>query len=108
MCSWFRSVYLVCRREFRLVFTDAGVILFFFLLPTVYPIVYTLIYNPEVVREMPVAVVDNSRTAASRSLVRSIDALPSAHVVGYASSLSEARQWYASHDCDAGVAIPRG
>lgn len=108
MYSWFRSVYLVCRREFRLVFTDAGVILFFFLLPTVYPIVYTLIYNPEVVREMPVAVVDNSRTAASRSLVRSIDALPSAHVVGYASSLSEARQWYASHDCYAVVEIPRG
>ena len=64
MCSWFRSVYLVCRREFRLVFTDAGVILFFFLLPTVYPIVYTLIYNPEVVRELTVAWLLSTSDAA--------------------------------------------
>lgn len=107
MFSWFRSVYLVCRREFRLVFTDAGVMLFFLFLPTVYPVIYTLIYNPEVVRETPVAVVDNSRTAASRRLARSIDALPSARVAGYASSLSEAREWCASHDCYAVIEIPR-
>jgi len=107
MFAWFRSVYLVCRREFRLVFTDMGVILFFLFLPTVYPIIYTLIYNPEVVRETPVAVVDNSRTAASRQLARSIDALPSARVAGYASSLSEAREWCASHDCYAVIEIPR-
>lgn len=81
--------------------------LFFLFLPTVYPIIYTLIYNPEVVRETPVAVVDNSRTSASRELARSIDALPSAHVVGYASSLSEAKERFASHDCYAVVEIPR-
>lgn len=107
MLSWFRSVYLVCRREFRLVFTDAGVMLFFLFLPTVYPVIYTLIYNPEVVRETPVAVVDNARTASSRALARSIDALPSAQVIGYASSLSEARSWVDSHRCYAVVEIPR-
>lgn len=105
--SWLRSVYLVCRREFRLTFTDPGVILFFFFLPTVYPVIYTLIYNPEVIRETPVAIVDNARTASSRELARSVDALPSARVVGYASSLSEAREWYASHDVYAVIEIPR-
>ncbi len=48
----------VFRNEFRLMLHDAGVLLFFVALPLLYPIVYTLIYNPEVLRKLPVAVVD--------------------------------------------------
>ena len=71
---WWRTLIQACARQFRLVLKDAGVILFFLALPVAYPVVYTLIYNPEVVREIPVAIVDNSRTADSRHLVRMIDA----------------------------------
>ena len=50
--NWFKSLFRVWRRETRLVFTDIGVLLFFFALPLAYPIVYTLIYNPEVVKKI--------------------------------------------------------
>lgn len=79
--------------EFRHVMGDVGVLIFFLLLPIAYPIVYTLIYNPEVVREIPMAIVDNSRTAESRKLVRMIDATEYIDVVGVASSLQEAKEW---------------
>ena len=36
----------VFAREFRLIFGDVGVMLFFIALPLAYPIAYTLIYNP--------------------------------------------------------------
>ena len=49
--DWIKSLFRVWRRETRLVFTDIGVLLFFFGLPIAYPVVYTLIYNPEVVKE---------------------------------------------------------
>ena len=39
----------VWRREYYLVFHDAGVMLFFFFLTVAYPLVYTFIYNPEIV-----------------------------------------------------------
>lgn len=56
--EWFTAMYKVWRREFRLVFGDAGVLLFFFGLPLLYPIVYTLIYNPKSHPDIPVAVVE--------------------------------------------------
>lgn len=77
----------------RNIFRDQGVVLFFIALPLSYPIVYTLIYNPEVVKEVPMAIVDYSRTADSRTLVRMVDADEYTSVYGYATDLQEARQW---------------
>lgn len=104
--SWLHQVVQVWSRELRLTFTDVGMLLFFFALPLVYPLVYTLIYNPEVVTDLPVAVVDDSRTAQSRELTRSIDATSAIKVIGYASSLSEARRWQAEKRCYGVLVIP--
>lgn len=68
--EWLLEAARVMRRQFSLVFSDMGVMLFFFFLPVAYPVVYSLIYNTEVTRDMPVAVVDNCRTALSREFVR--------------------------------------
>lgn len=54
-------LFQVWIKEYRLVFSDVGVLLFFLALPLAYPIAYTLIYNPEIVYDVPVAVVDNCR-----------------------------------------------
>lgn len=72
--EWLSETARIFRHEMSLVFSDIGVMLFFFFLPIAYPIVYSLIYNTEVTRDMPVAVVDNSRTAMSREFVRHADA----------------------------------
>ncbi|MDE5913782.1 MAG: ABC transporter permease [Muribaculaceae bacterium] len=103
---WFKETARVWSRELRLIFTDAGMLLFFFALPLAYPLVYTLIYNPEVVTDIPVTVVDNSRTSASRELTRSIDATSAIKIVGYATSLSEARRWHAEKRCYGILVIP--
>lgn len=41
---------------------DIGIILFLLFLPLAYPIIYSLIYNPELVKDVPLVVVDNDRT----------------------------------------------
>lgn len=104
--EWVLETALVVRRQFRLVFTDPGVMIFFLLLPLAYPVVYALIYNPEVTRDMPVAVVDNCRSALSREFVRHADATEAISVCGYASSLEEARTWMADHRCYGILEIP--
>lgn len=86
----------LCRsmlNEWRLIGRDKGVILFFVALPLFYPLVYTLIYNPELATELPMAVVDDCRSAESRRLVRMVAASQYVSVAGYASSLQEAREW---------------
>lgn len=90
--NWLTSLFKVWRREFYLVFHDAGVLLFFFALPLMYPVVYTIIYNPEVIRDMPVAVVDHSRTAQSRKLARMVDATDGLEVYQYAPDMGAARR----------------
>ena len=82
----------VFRNELRLIIHDPGVLLFFVALPLLYPVVYTLIYNPEVVRDIPVAVVDDSRTASSRDFVRKAGACPSIQIYAYAPDMAAARE----------------
>lgn len=80
-------------KEYSLIFHDEGVLLFFFALPLAYPITYTLIYNPEVVDNIPMAIVDNCRTSESRELIRMIDATQYIDVAGYASDIGQAKEW---------------
>ena len=77
--------------EMRQVFKDEGVIIFFFIVPLVYPLLYSWIYNNEVVRDMPVVVVDDSHSKLSRQFIRMCDASPDVKVVCYASDLDEAK-----------------
>ena len=55
---WSSGMGRVFRNELRVIFHDFGVLLFFFGLTFLYPVVYTLIYNPEVTRKLAVSVVD--------------------------------------------------
>ena len=87
---------------------DQGLILFITFLPLVYPVIYSLIYNPELVKDVPMVVVDHDRTPLSRELVRNIDACDEAWVRGYAADLSEARRAMDSHKCFAILEIPEG
>ena len=106
MKSWFGSLFCVWRREFYVVIHDEGVMLFFVALPLFYPIVYTLIYNPEIVDEVPFCVVDDSRSAKSRELVLMADATQSMKLVGYASNMEEARRWLNEKACYGIMYIP--
>ena len=106
MKSWFKSLFCVWRREFYVVIHDEGVMLFFVALPLFYPIVYTLIYNPEIVDEVPFCVVDDSRSAKSRELVLMADATQSMKLVGYASNMEEARRWLNEKACYGIMYIP--
>ena len=104
--DWFIDIYRVWRHEFHNVFRDPGVMIFFLLLPVMYPIIYTLIYNPELVREVPVVVVDFDRSPESREYVRSLDASEYVKIIGYASDKIEARRALWEKECYGVLEIP--
>lgn len=104
---WLTDVYRVLRRELLLVFRDQGVITFFLVLCATYPIVYSLIYNPEVARDVAVVVVDDCRQHDSHELVRQLDATPEVSVVDYASNIQDARRMMNEKLCYGIVYIPR-
>lgn len=85
-----------------------GIILFLAFLPLAYPVIYSLIYNPELVRDVKMVVVDNDRTELSRNLVRNLDATQEIKVIGYAADLTEGKEALHSHDCYGILEIPEG
>ncbi len=88
----FRSFLYIFNRELRAVFHDEGVVLLFIIVPIFYPVLYTLIYSTETIHEVPVAVVDMSRTTLSRDYLRRVDGTPDVHIVGYCANLEEAKE----------------
>ena len=86
-----RDIVVVFRDEFCGVFGEPGVRAFFILLTLGYPIIYTYIYSNEVVRDVPVAVVDHSGTPLSREFLQMWDAAAGAEVAVYCASLEEAK-----------------
>lgn len=106
--AWVRRLFHVYTREFVMTVHDGGLLLFFSFLPFVYPVLYSLIYNPEVVREVPVIVVDHDRTPMSRKTVRMLDACEQAWVRGYSPNLTEAREAMNRGECYAILEIPEG
>ena len=81
----------IWREEIKQVFRDEGVLIFCVIVPLVYPLLYSWIYNNEVVREVPVVVVDQSHSQLSRQFIRMCDASPDVKVISYAENLDEAK-----------------
>jgi len=82
----------IWRQEMRQVFKDEGMIIFFIVVPLLYPLLYSWIYNNEIVRDIPVAIVDQSHSSLSRQFIRMCDASPDVRVAYYAQSLEEAKE----------------
>ncbi len=88
----FRDMLYIWAKEMRNVFRDEGVLMFCILVPLGYPLLYSWIYNNEVVREVDTAIVDLSHSHTSREFIRNYDASPDAKATYYCNSLDEAKQ----------------
>lgn len=105
--KFYHDIIKVWANEIKLVFKDKGILIFLFLLPLGYPVVYALIYNPELAREVPVVVVDQCRSTQSRELVRMMDASDNTQLAGYAADMMEARHMVAEKKAYGIVLIDR-
>ena len=89
----------IFREELRTCLKDPGVLIFFLLVPLAYPLLYSFIYTREVVREVPVVVVDDSQSSLSRRYLRHIDATADVRLMAHCANMEEARTLM--RQCDA-------
>ena len=78
--------------EMKMTIKDEGVLIFFIIVPLLYPLLYAWIYNNEVVREVPIAVVDQSHSHESREFCRMVNASPDVNVAYHCNNLEEAKE----------------
>ena len=100
------DLFFIWKQEFRTTFRDQGVLIFFILVPLVYPLIYSFIYTNETIREVPAVVVDNSRSALSREFIRKVDASPEVSVVSYCADMEEAKLALRNRDAYGIIYLP--
>lgn len=86
-----RDTCYIMVEEMKNEFRDEGLLIFCVLVPLFYPLLYSWIYNNEVVRDVPVAIVDMSHSHASRQFIRMFDGSPDTRAAYHCASLDEAR-----------------
>lgn len=92
LSSYLKDVWDVFTIEIRSIFTDGGVMLIFFVATLLYPFIFAAIYKNEQVRNVPVAVVDQSNSDDSRRFAHKFDATPEVNVAYRCCTLAEAER----------------
>lgn len=105
--QWFEDLCRIFAEEARTICKDEGVIIFFIFVPLLYPLLYSWIYTNEVVREVPVAVVDLSHSEMSREFIRRLNASPDTKVACYSNSLDEAKAVIGRQEAFGVIYLPR-
>ena len=103
---WLSDWYAIFTNELRHIFSDSGVMVIFFLAGLAYPVIYGLVYSNGTVDDMPVAIVDNSGSSASREFVRGLDATRELAVSHTCANMAEAEQLMQQRDVKGIVMIP--
>ena len=86
------DTFFIWKDELKNVFKDSGVMIFFFLVPFIYPLLYAFIYNNEVVHNAKMVVVDQSDSYLSREYIRKVDATADVKVVAVCADMEEAKR----------------
>jgi ABC-2 type transport system permease protein len=94
--------------EARLVFLDAGVLIITVLAVIVYAFFYPLPYLNQVMKDVPIAVVDQDHSALGRRLVRMADGHQSIKVAAEATSMNEAEALVLDGAVSGVLVVPRG
>ena len=107
MMNGVQNVYGIFRAEIRESFNDVGTVLIFLVAAILYPMLYSVGYVNETIREIPVAVVDLDHTSMSRQYSRMLDATEQVAVSCRPTTMQEAEQLFYQGKIHGVVLIPR-
>lgn len=102
-----RRIIYIMLDEYRIILKDSGLAVVFLGATLIYPILYSSIYRNETIHEMPIAVIDESRSTRSRELVRRLDATPDLKVAYQLNNLEEAKEPFYKQKIHGVVYIPK-
>jgi ABC-2 type transport system permease protein len=102
-----QEIHFTFIQELKSSLTDAGTVLIFIVAVIAYPILYSIGYINETLKDVPVAVVDLDHSAFSRNYCRTIDATEQLKINAKTGSLKEAEQLFYDGTVNGVFLIPR-
>ena len=106
MASYRQQLLSVMRNEFRTIFTDGGAMLILIFALVIYSTVYSLAYDTQVLRDVPLGGVDEGRTPTSRRLIETFNAGPNTYVAYEPTDMEQARELFFGRKIYGVVYIP--
>lgn len=88
----FHDIWQVFVNEVLRIFHDGGVVLIFIVATLLYPLIFGAVYHNEMVRDLPIAVVDQSQSTESSRFRHKLDATPELNVAYDCNTMQEAEQ----------------
>jgi len=105
--KWLKNMIEVWTYAMKNTLFDEGVVVFFVIVPLLYPLLYAYLYNNESVREVPTVVVDNSHSQLSREFTRRVDATADVQIVSHCQDMEEAKKMIHHRDAYCLIYIPK-
>lgn len=101
------DIYHVWWNEMKVIGRDPAVVLLFIIVPFMYPVLYTFMYNNEAVHEVKTIVVDESNSSLSREFIRKVDGSGEVKIIAHVPNMEEAREAMARKDAYGIILIPK-
>ena len=92
--SYWHQLRAVMANEYRTIFSDGGVMLILIFALLIYATAYSLAYAPQVLRNVPIGVIDLSQTSTSRALTGTFNAGPNTYVAYEPADMEEAKRLF--------------
>ncbi|HLS18709.1 MAG TPA: ABC transporter permease, partial [Paracoccaceae bacterium] len=86
------AIFRAFSRELAAIFGDRQILSLMVLSLAVYAAIYPYPYRPELLRDVPVAVVDLDGSSASRQLIQDVDASEAVAVIAHPPNMIEAER----------------
>ena len=106
--NYLRIIFLSYKAEIRTVLRNSGALLILVGAAIIYPIIYSFSYGPELLRELPIALVDMDNTSTSRTLINMIEASEQVDIQEKTATFKEAQTLFAENKINGIVLIPEG
>ena len=104
--SYGQQLRAVMANEYRTIFSDGGVMLILIFALFIYATAYSLAYAPQVLRNVPIGVIDLSQTSTSRALTETFNAGPNTYVAYQPADMAEAKKLFFDREIYGIVYIP--
>ncbi len=103
-----KELITIIRREFRAIVGDAGVMLILIFAPLIYSTIYSATYGTEVLRNIPIGVIDDDKTPSSRELINILGEGANAFVAYEPADMEEAKRLFFDREIYGIAYIPNG
>ena len=101
-----KNLFYIFYREMNFLFHDKGIMIFILFVPLAYPLLYAYVYGNELVRDVPVMVVDDDNSHLSREFLRRMDATEEVQYYKRCNNMEEAKMGIMKREAFGIVHIP--